>query len=345
MDSPRRQRSISLRQPHSTTPHPSRVGVPTQLPDALRCRPSTAGGQGATLSTFPRVPLTREPTCTRAIDPGISRSTLTPADTSQPSRSSRHFPDFPWSGSPWLAHGSPLHGDWFPNPMGLLFGALGLPDHPMSHSPLPHPGTGPFPASHGLPTPSGRCVALATRPSPPRPLVPSSRVYTPLGRLQPCGAGPLVPLPSGYRFVHLARVASFPPPSLSPVPRPRPDPLGCRAAPSHPSSRVYTPLGRQQPCGAGQLDPHPSGDRSVRLARVAPFPPFSPVLRPWPNPLGCCAAPSHPSSRVYTPAGRQQPCGTGPLDPHPSGDRFLRLARVAPLRPPPLTPVPPPMLS
>ena len=70
MDSPRRQRSISLCQPHSTTPHPSRVGVPTRLPDALGCRPSTAGGQGATLSTFPLVLLTREPTCTQAIDPG-----------------------------------------------------------------------------------------------------------------------------------------------------------------------------------------------------------------------------------------------------------------------------------
>ena len=111
MDSPRRQRSISLCQPHSTTRHPSPVGVPTRLPHALGCRPSATGGQGATLSTFPLVPLTRGPTCTQAIDPGISRSTLTPADTSRPSRSSGHFPDFPWSGSPCLAHGSPLHGD------------------------------------------------------------------------------------------------------------------------------------------------------------------------------------------------------------------------------------------
>ena len=229
--------------------------------------------------------------------------------------------------------------------MGLLLGSFGFPAHPMSHSPLPHPGTGPFPASHGLPTPSGRCLALATRPSPPRPLVPSSRVYTPLGRLQPCGAGPLEPLPSGDCFVRLARVAPFPPPSLSPVPRPRPNPLGCRAAPFLPSSCVSTPPGRQQPCGAGPLDPHPSGDRFVRLVRVAPFPPFSPVPRPGPNPLGCCAAPSHPSSRVYTSPGRQQPCGAGPLDPHPSGERFVRLARVAPLPPPPLPPVPPPMLS
>ena len=41
----------------------------------------------ATLSTFPLVPLTCEPTCTQAIEPGTSRSTLTPADTSRPSRS------------------------------------------------------------------------------------------------------------------------------------------------------------------------------------------------------------------------------------------------------------------
>ena len=150
----------------------------------------------------------------------------------------------------------------------------------MAHSPLPHPGTGPFPTSRGLPTLSGRCAALATRPSPPRPLVPSSR--------------------------------------------------------------VYTPPGRQQPCGAGPLDPHPSRDRFVHLARVAPFQPFSAVLRPRSNPLGCCAAPSHSSSRVYTPPGHQQPCDAGQLDPHPSGDRFVRLARVAPLPPPPLTPVPPP---
>ena len=283
MDSPRRQRAICLCQPHSTTLHSSRVGVPTRLPDALGCRASTAGRQGATLSTFPVVPLTREPTYTQAIDPGISRSTLTPADTSRPSRSSGHFRDFPWSGPAWLAHGSRLHGDWFPNPTGLLLGAFGLPAHPMSHSPLPHPGTGPFTVSHGLPTPSGRCTALATRPSPPRPLVPSSRVYTTPGSQQPCGAGPLDPLPSGDRFVRLARVAPFPPPSLSSVPRPRPNPLGCCAAPSDPSSRVYTPPGRQQPCGAGPLDPHPSGDRFVPLARVAPLPP--PPLSPVPPPM------------------------------------------------------------
>ena len=281
--SPRRQRSISLCQPHSNTPHPLRVGVPTRLPDALGCCPSTAGGQGVTLSMFPLVPLMREPTCTSAIDTGISRSTLSPADTSRPSRCSGHFPDLPWSVSPWLAHGSPLHGDWFRNPTGLLLGAVGLPSHPMSHSPMSHPVTGPLPASRGLPTPPGCCAALATRPSLSRPLFPSSRVYTPLGRQQPCGAGPLDPPPSGDRFVRLARVAPFLPPPPSPVPRPGPIPLGCCAAPSPPSSRVYTPPGRQQPCGAGPLDPHPSRHRFVRLARVAPLPP--PPLTPVPPPM------------------------------------------------------------
>ena len=63
---------------------------------------------------FPQVPLTREPTCTQAIHLGTSGSTLTPADTSRPSRSSGYFLDFPWPSSPWLAHGSPLQGNWFP---------------------------------------------------------------------------------------------------------------------------------------------------------------------------------------------------------------------------------------
>ena len=63
----------------------------------------------------------------------------------------------------------------------------------------------------------------------------------------------------------------------------------------------------------------------------------------FPIPRGCCAAPFHPPSLVYTPAGRQQPCGAGPLDPHPSRDRFVRLARVAPIPPPPLSPVPRPV--
>ena len=179
-------------QPHSTTPHLSRVGVPTRLLDALWCRPSAARGQGATLSTFPQVPLTREPTCTQAIDPGTSGLTHTPADTSRRSHGSGHFPDFPWSGFPWLAHGSPLHADWFPIPTALLLGALChlslflfLRNPAMSRSPLPHPVTGPFFAS---------------------------RVYTPPGRQKPSGAGPQEPHPSGDRSVLLALVTPVPSP-------------------------------------------------------------------------------------------------------------------------------------
>ena len=243
-------------------------------------------------------------------------------------------------------------GPWFTTPWRLVSQSHGafawrFRSPCPSHVPFPFASSRdrPVPSVPWTPSPVGPLWGPSHTPFSPRPLVPSSRVYTPPGRQQPCGAGPLDPLPSGDRFVRLAQVAPFPPPSLSPVPRPRPIPLGCCAAPSHPSSRVYPPPDRQQPCGVGPLDPHPSGDRFVRLARVAPFPPFFPVPRPRPNPLGCCAAPSPPSSPVYTPPGRQQPCGAGPLDPHPSGDRFVRPARVAPLPPPPLTPVPPPMLS
>ena len=156
----------------------------------------------------------------------------------------------------------------------------------------PCPSHVPFPvaSSRHLPVPSvpwtpyffGPLCGPSHTPFPAPPLVPASRVFTPPGRLLPCGAGPLGPLPSSDCFLRLARVAPFPPPSLSPVPRPWPNPPGCLAAPSHPSSRVYTPPGRQQPRGAGPLDPHPSGDRFVRLARVAPLP--LPTVSPVPSP-------------------------------------------------------------
>ena len=69
--------------PHSTAPHPSRLAVPTRLPDALGYRPSAEGGQGVTLFLVRRVRLTPKPTHTRAIDPVASGSTLTPADASR----------------------------------------------------------------------------------------------------------------------------------------------------------------------------------------------------------------------------------------------------------------------
>ena len=305
MDSPRRQRSISVCQPHSTTPHHSRVEVPTWLPEYPQNQTSNLKPLGSRMilgvvhprleargRPFPRSPWSRSRVNLRVLRP------LTWGSEGQPSplrlsRSSGHFTDFRWSGSPLLAHGSPLHGDWFPTPTGLLLGAVGLPSHPMSHSPMPHPVTGPFPASRGLSSLPGCCAALATRPSLSRPLFPSSRVYTPPGRQQPCGAGPLDFLPSGDRFVRLARVAPFPPPPLSPVLRPRYIPLGCCAAQTPISSRVYTPTGRQQPCGAGPLDPHRSRGpcRACSTGRVPPAPApyscaaFHAVLVPWGRPV------------------------------------------------------------
>ena len=70
-----------------------------------------------------------------------------------------------------------------------------------------------FPASCAFRFSWGRFAALATRPSLSCPLSPSSRVCTSPGRQQPFGAGPLDPHPSGDRFVCLALVAPFPPPS------------------------------------------------------------------------------------------------------------------------------------
>ena len=55
------------------------------------------------------------------------------------------------------------------------------------------------------------------------------------------------------------------------------------------------------------------------------------VVWPVPHPCPSPVPRSHPSSRVNTPPGRQQPRGAGPQDPHPSGDRFVLLARVAPI--------------
>ena len=97
----------------------------------------------------------------------------------------------------------------FPIPRGCCL-ALSA-SHPIPCSPLPHPVTGPLPASCGFPIPRGCCAA---------PFHLSSRVYTPPGSQQPCGAGPLDPHPSGDRFVRLALVAPFPSPTLLPGPRP-----------------------------------------------------------------------------------------------------------------------------
>ena len=187
----------------------------------------------------PRVPLTREPTCTRAIDPGASGSTLTPANTSRPSRSSGYFPDFPWSGFPWLAHGSPLHGDWFPNPTGLLFGVVCRPSAlpfcalrpATSRSPLSLPATGPIPVSH----PASRVYTHRAASN------PLARAHSPFrGPFRARGTGRSYPIP----YSRARPVVSL----LFPLPGPIPV--------SHSASRVYTPPGRQQPFGAGPLS-HP----------------------------------------------------------------------------------------
>ena len=284
MNSPRRKRSISLCQPHSTSSHPSGAGVPTRLPDALGFHPSTPGGQRATLSTFPLVPLTREPTCTQAIDPGISRSTLTPADTSRPFLEFRAFSRLPvarfpmvgpWFTTPWRlvsqSHGAVAWRFWSPCPSHVPFPFASsrqrpvpsVPWTPYPFGPLCGPSHTPFPAPSPCPCiPSlypGRAPATLWR----WPSGPSS--------FQGPFRGLLVSLPIPCPIP----LCLIPPPSLSPVPRPWPNPPGCLAAPFHPSPRVYTPPGRQQPCGAGPLDPHPSGDRFVRLPRVAPLPPLA----------------------------------------------------------------------
>ena len=146
--------------------------------------------------------------------------------------------------------------------------------HPIPCSPLPHPVTGPLPPSCGFPIPRGCCAA---------PFHPSSCVYTPPGRQQPCGAGPPDPHPSGGRFVRLALVAPFPSPPLSPV------------------LLSVTHLGLLP----ASCDFPVSRGRRVALA-TRPF---------LPRPL-------FQASRVFTPPGCLQPFGAGPLDPHPAWDRF-----------------------
>ena len=122
------------------------------------------------------------PTCAPAIDPGASGSTLTTADTSRPSRSSGNFADLPWSGSPWLAHASPLHGDWFPNPTGLLLAAFCHPPFPAPTGSRPRDVPFPFANSPHRPTrrvpwcpaPKGllSCPCRTSLLAPPPPLIP-----------------------------------------------------------------------------------------------------------------------------------------------------------------------------
>ena len=102
---------------------------------------------GSQLSTFPASRSRVNPKCTQAIDPGALSSTLTPAHLSRPSRSPWHFTDFPWSGSPWSAHGSPLDGDWIPNFTRLMLGPFCCPIYPAQIRSQPRDAPFPFATS------------------------------------------------------------------------------------------------------------------------------------------------------------------------------------------------------
>ena len=130
-----------------------------------------------TLSTFPQVPLTREPTCTQALDPRTSGSTLTPADTSRPIGAQGFLP---------TSRGQAPHG-W---PMVHHSMATGFPiqrsccsvfsasPRPLFRNPATSPSASPhsvthlglFPASWAFPLSRGCCAALATLSSRSRPL-------------------------------------------------------------------------------------------------------------------------------------------------------------------------------
>ena len=173
----------------------------------------------------PLVPLTPEPTCTQAIDPGTSGSTLTLGDAHGRPGAQGMFPTSrAQSSHGWLmVHHSMASGFSIPQGCCSVFSASRLSlvrNLWTSLSPVPRPVNhhGLFSAPRAFQFSLGCCAALATRPCLSRPLLPSPRVYTPRGRQQPCSAGPLDPHQSGDRFVRLAWVAAFPPPSLSPVP-------------------------------------------------------------------------------------------------------------------------------
>ena len=167
---------------------------------------------------------------------------------------------------PWFTS----HGDWSPSPTGLLLGAFCRPLFPALF--CSHPRDVPFPVATSLHWPSPcvpSCIPCLYPTGPPatqwRGPTGSSSIRGPFRA--PC---------TGCSYpVHLLSADLFPV-LLGAVVRPLPHPFPVLFNSSHPASRVYTPPGRQQPIGAGPLDPHPSGDRFALLARVAPIPPASP---------------------------------------------------------------------
>ena len=179
----------------------------------------------------------------------------------------------------------------------------------------------PLPISHGLEYPLGsRMYLVVVHPRPeaggrPFPHSPRSRSRTNLRVLRPLTQGPQGQ-PSSLRTPH-----------------------------GHPGVQgIFLTSRGQVPCGWPMVphsmvtvSPLPRGCCSLLSAL---FPLFlfvrnpAPPLSPFPLPVTGTVPTPHPSSRIYTPLGHQQPFGAGPLDPHPSGDRFVRLARVAPIPPP-----------
>ena len=210
MDSPRRQRSISLCQPHSTTPIPHGLGYPLGSRMHLGVVHPRLEARGR---PFPHSPRSRSHMHLRVLRP------LTRGPQGQPSPLR-------------TPHGRPGVQGFFPTSRGQAPHGWPMVYHSMAT---------------GFPIPRGCCLALsASLPIPcPVPLrhIPSP-AQSPLAMVFRCLGAVVWPVPN---------------PCPSPVP------------PSHPSSRVYTPAGHQQPRGAGPQDPHPSGDRFVLLARVAPI--------------------------------------------------------------------------
>ena len=218
MDSRGRQRSIALNHsPPLPIPHGLEYPLGSQMHLCVFHPRLQARGQ-----PFPSSPRSRSRVNPRVLRP----STRGPQGQPSPLRTPHGRPGvesiFPTSrgqgphGWPMVHHSMATS---FPIPRGCcsVFSASPRPlvrNPATSHSPVPRPVTHHvlFPPSRAIPFSWGCCAALATFPSRSRPLFPSSRLYTPPGRQQPRGAGPLDPHPSGDRFVRLARVAPFPPP-------------------------------------------------------------------------------------------------------------------------------------
>ena len=166
----------------------------------------------------------------------------------------------------------------------------------------------PFPRS---PRSRSRVNLRVLRPLTRRPQGQPSPLQTPHGRPGVQGILPTArgQAPHGWPMVHHSMAPGFP------IPR------GCCLALS-----ASLPI----PCPV-PLRPIPIPAQS---SRPGDFRSHGAVVWPVPQPCPSPVPPSHPSSRVYTPPGRQQPRGAGPQDPHPSGDRFVLLARVAPIHSP-----------